>query len=174
MSTVFFHTFGCKVNQYETESLRERLSAAGYQISEDFSQSDVCVVNSCSVTAEADRKCRQFVRKILRSNPRARVLVTGCYATRDPRAVQDISPHVEVFTNQQKDLIPGMLTGCSLSSGDSPLVTLFNGHTRAFVKVQDGCDATCTYCIIPKVRPKMESRTVAQVRAEVEALAASG
>ena len=174
MPSVFFHTFGCKVNQYESESLRERLAAAGYRVAEDFSRSDVCVINSCSVTAEADRKCRQFVRKVLRANADARVLVTGCYATRDPQAVRRISPRVEVFTNRQKGLIPAMLTGCSLSAADSPLLTAFSGHTRAFVKVQDGCDATCTYCIIPKVRPGMESRPIGEVRAEAEALLRRG
>jgi threonylcarbamoyladenosine tRNA methylthiotransferase MtaB len=174
MPSVFFHTFGCKVNQYESESLRGRLARAGYRVSSDFSSSDVCVVNSCSVTAEADRKCRQFVRKVLQSNPAARVLVTGCFATRDPQAVRAISPRIEVFTNQEKDLIPSMVSGCSLASGDAPLLNAFSGHTRAFVKVKDGCDAPCTYCIIPKVRPKMESRPVEEVCAEVRGLVGEG
>ncbi len=167
MPSVFFHTFGCRVNQYETESLREKLGKIGYSVSDNYKSSDLCVINSCSVTAEADRKCRQFVRRVLRENAQARVLVTGCYATRDPDEVRRISPRIEVFSNQDKDLIPEAVSGCALSANDSPLITFFAGHTRAFVKVQDGCDAACTYCIIPKVRPEMKSRSVSEIRAEV-------
>jgi len=82
MPSIFFHTFGCKVNQYETESMRERLLKAGYRLTEDYRGSDVCLINSCSVTAEADRKCRQFVRKVLRENRKARVLVDSCTSSR--------------------------------------------------------------------------------------------
>lgn len=174
MQNVFFHTFGCRVNQYETESMRQKLANIGYAVTSDYRDSDLCVINSCSVTAEADRKCRQFVRRVLRENAKARVLVTGCYATRDPDEVRRISPRIEVFSNQEKDLIPEAVSGCSLSSSDSSLLTFFAGHTRAFVKVQDGCDAACTYCIIPKVRPEMKSRPIDEVLAESEGLLRQG
>lgn len=174
MPQVFFHTFGCKVNQYETESLREQLLRVGYQTIEEFSAADLCIVNSCSVTAEADKKCRQFLRKILRENQRARVLVTGCYATRDPSEVKELSPRIEVFSNQKKDSIPEFLTGCSLFTAHASFITAFHGHTRAFVKVQDGCDAACTYCIIPKLRPKMESRPASEILEEVRYLLSRG
>ncbi len=174
MRSVFFHTFGCRVNQYETESLRQKLAGIGYAVADGHERADLCVINSCSVTAEADRKCRQFVRRVLRENAKARVLVTGCYATRDPEEVRRISPRIEVFSNQEKDLIPEAVAGCSLGAEDSPLLNFFAGRTRAFVKVQDGCDATCTYCIIPKVRPQMMSRPIAEIKAEVENLIAHG
>jgi len=174
MATVYFHTFGCKVNQYETESMRQRLQRLGYVSTENWAASDVCVINSCSVTEEADRKCRKFVRRILRENPRGRVLVTGCYATRDPAALREISPRIEVYTNQEKDLIPEILSGCSLSTDESPLITFFSGRSRAFVKIQDGCDAACTYCIIPSLRPEMKSKSIPEVQREVMGLLDAG
>lgn len=170
MNRVYFHTFGCKVNQYETESLREKLEIRGYSPTHDFKDCQIAVINSCSVTAEADRKCRQFVRKILRSNSEARVIVTGCYATRDPQRLKEVSPRIEIFSNQEKEMIPESVSGCSLLSGESSILTLFSGHTRAFVKVQDGCDAPCTYCIIPKVRPGMVSRKIEEILREVKSL----
>ena len=174
MQSVFFHTFGCKVNQYETEAMREKLLKFGYHVARDSASSDVCVINSCSVTAEADSKCRKYVRGVLRKNAKARVLVTGCYATRAPEELRRISPRIEVFSNQQKEIIPEAVSGCSLSSEMSPLLTFFAGRTRAFVKVQDGCDATCTYCIIPKVRPEMKSRPVSEIKKDAESLLSQG
>lgn len=174
LKNVYFHTFGCKVNQYETESLREKLASLGYKTTQDITNSDLCIINSCSVTSEADRKCRQFVRKALRQNEKARIVVTGCYATRDPNEIKKISPRIELFSNQEKETIPEALSGCSLLTSHSSLLTLFNGHTRAFVKVQDGCDATCTYCIIPKVRSKMESRAIDEIKHEVHGLLDQG
>ncbi|OGR96959.1 MAG: tRNA (N(6)-L-threonylcarbamoyladenosine(37)-C(2))-methylthiotransferase MtaB [Elusimicrobia bacterium RIFCSPLOWO2_01_FULL_64_13] len=167
MPSVFFHTFGCKVNQYETESIRERLGRAGFSPTDRLADSDVCVVNSCSVTEEADRKCRKFLRKVLRENSGTRVLVTGCYATRDPEKLRALSERVEVVSNPDKDLIPGMVTGCSLSADAVPLLTVFSGHSRAFIKVQDGCDAPCTYCVIPKLRGGLRSRPMAEILEEV-------
>src|SRR5262245_2596069 len=93
--TVAFHTFGCKVNQYETEELREQLKLGGFQVVAMGSSADVNVINSCSVTADADSSCRQLVRKLLREQPDSRVVVTGCYAERDPDEIREISPKVE-------------------------------------------------------------------------------
>ncbi|MBI1979913.1 MAG: radical SAM protein, partial [Elusimicrobia bacterium] len=174
MQKVYFHTFGCRVNQYETEAMREKLVQIGYDISENFAESDLCMINSCSVTAQADQKCRQFVRKVLRENPKVRMVLTGCYATRAPDDLRAISPRIEVFSNQEKDSIPEIVSGCSLLSNSSPLLTLFHAHTRAFLKVQDGCDATCTYCIIPRLRPQMESRSLEEIRSEFVSLVRKG
>ena len=170
MQTVFFHTFGCRTNQYDSESIREQLEQSGYQVTEKYDQSDLCVINSCSVTAEADRKCRQFVRKVLRSNSQTRIIVTGCYATRAPEDLAKISPRIEIFSNQQKKSIAEIVSGCSLVPEHSTLIKSFNGRTRAFVKVQDGCDAKCTYCIIPSVRPIMESRSILDIKKEIKNL----
>src|SRR4029077_11210237 len=113
--TVAFHTFGCKVNQYESEVLREQLRLGGFQVVAMASAADVYVINSCSVTAEADRSCRQLIRKLLREQPHSRIVVTGCYADRAPGELQDISKKVEVFSNREKPLIAitlGVPTAC--------------------------------------------------------------
>src|ERR1039458_1251403 len=103
--TVAFHTFGCKVNQYETEELREQLRLGGYEVVPMEAGADVYIVNSCSVTADADSSCRQLVRKVLREKPDSRVVVTGCYAERAPDELREMSPRVEVFGNHEKPMI---------------------------------------------------------------------
>src|SRR4051812_40071693 len=113
--TVAFHTFGCKVNQYETEELREQLKLGGFSVVPMGDAADVNVINSCSVTADADKSCRQLVRKLLREQPAARVVVTGCYAERAPDELRTISPQVEVFGNREKPMIAislGVPTAC--------------------------------------------------------------
>src|SRR5882672_3849779 len=104
-NTVAFHTFGCKVNQYETEELRGQLRLGGFRIVPMGESADVNVINSCSVTADADSSCRQLIRKLLREQRASRVVVTGCYAERDPSELQALSPRVEVFGNREKPLI---------------------------------------------------------------------
>src|SRR5258708_2102141 len=155
--TVAFHTFGCKVNQYETEELREQMRLGGFQIVPMGDLADVNVINSCSVTADADSSCRQMVRKLLREQPDSRVVVTGCYAERDPKELHAISPRVEVFGNREKPLIAislGVPTACVQEAAKGGVVALAD-RSRAYLKVQDGCDAHCTYCIIPSVRPDL-------------------
>src|SRR5580700_9103301 len=98
--TVAFHTFGCKVNQYETEELRTQLSLGGFSVVPLEAPADVYVVNSCTVTADADSSCRQMVRKLLRERPESRVVVTGCYAERASDELREMSPKVEVFGNR--------------------------------------------------------------------------
>lgn len=169
---IWSFTFGCKVNQYETELLRHRITGPGDVHVAAPEEADVCLINSCSVTAFADKECRQLVRKVLRANPKARTIVTGCYATRAPEEVQAIDARVEVYTNQEKDELPSCL---GYEVAGSPLgIHQFAGRTRAFLKVQDGCKAPCNYCIIPTVRPGMWSKPVEQVMAEANALLANG
>src|SRR5881296_2082292 len=125
--TVAFHTFGCKVNQYETEELREQLKLGGFSVVPMNQTADVNVVNSCSVTADADSSCRQLVRKLLREQPASRVVVTGCYAERDPAELQSISPQVEVFGNREKPLIAialGVPTACVQEAAKSGVTAL--------------------------------------------------
>jgi threonylcarbamoyladenosine tRNA methylthiotransferase MtaB len=129
-------------------------------------------VNSCSVTAKADGECRQFLRRLLRINPDARVVVTGCYATHAPDQLRAISPRIEVYSNKEKDCLPA----CVGFEVDPAVFGLsrFSDRSRAFVKVQDGCHAPCKYCIIPQVRSTLWSKPVEQVVKEIEALAADG
>src|ERR1035441_1459652 len=141
--TVAFHTFGCKVNQYETEELRGQLRLGGYEIVPMDSSADVYVINSCSVTADADSSCRQMIRKLLRERPACRLVVTGCYAERAPDELRDISPQVEVFGNRDKPLIAislGVPTACVQAAAESG-VSALEERSRAYIKVQDGCDA---------------------------------
>ncbi len=169
---IWSFTFGCKVNQYETELLRHRLTGPGDIHVQKPEDADLCLINSCSVTAFADKECRQLVRKVLRSNPTARTIVTGCYATRAPEEIQKISDRIEIYTNQEKDELPSCV-GFEVSQ--QPLgIHQFAGRTRAFLKVQDGCQAPCNYCIIPTVRPDMWSKPVDQVLTEAKALLANG
>ncbi len=158
--TVAFHTFGCKVNQYETEELRNQLTLGGFRVVPMEAKADVVIVNSCSVTADADSSCRQLVRKVLREQPESRIVVTGCYAERSPDELRELSPRVEVFGNHEKPLIAmalGVPTACVEAAAQSG-VTALADRTRAYIKVQDGCDAKCTYCIIPTVRPNLVCR----------------
>jgi threonylcarbamoyladenosine tRNA methylthiotransferase MtaB len=169
---VFFHSFGCKSNQYETELLRAQIKSAGGESAEDHREADLCLVNSCSVTAKADQECRQFVRRLLRENAGARVVVTGCYATHAPQELRDLSSRVEVYSNEQKDGLPACL-GFEVAPEVWGLAR-FGNRARAFIKIQDGCHAPCRYCIIPQTRPEYKSKPVDRVLGEIRTLAATG
>jgi threonylcarbamoyladenosine tRNA methylthiotransferase MtaB len=174
--SVAFHTFGCKVNQYETEELRHQLSLGGFSVVPFESAADVFVVNSCSVTADADSSCRQMVRRLLREHPASRVVVTGCYAERAPDELHALSPKVEVFGNREKPLIAmslGVPTSCVTTAAKQGVTGLAD-RTRAYIKVQDGCDAKCTYCIIPSVRPNLVCRDPDTILGEAQRLIERG
>jgi threonylcarbamoyladenosine tRNA methylthiotransferase MtaB len=171
-SKVFFHTFGCKANQYDTELLRAQMVAGGGVAVDDPRAADLCLVNSCSVTAKADQECRQFVRRLLRENARARVIVTGCYATHAPEDLRALSPRVEVYSNAEKAALPACV-GFEAAPEVWGL-SRFTHRARAFVKIQDGCKAPCRYCIIPQTRPSYWSKPVEQVVEEVRRLVEGG
>ena len=164
-------TLGCKVNQYETQYVKEMLEAAGYTEAAEGSSADVCVVNTCTVTAEGDSKSRQLVRRLHRENPGAAIVVMGCYATRDPDAVARLPGVVQVITDKQKLVDELRSFGVTHAAAG---IARFDGHQRAFVKVQDGCLLNCSYCIIPTVRPTIRSRPPAEVADEVAGLATAG
>ncbi|MBI4397047.1 MAG: tRNA (N(6)-L-threonylcarbamoyladenosine(37)-C(2))-methylthiotransferase MtaB [Elusimicrobia bacterium] len=169
---IFLHTFGCKANQYETELMRARMESGGGVSVEDPREADLCLVNSCSVTAVADKECRQFVRRLLRENPRARIVITGCYATHAPKELAALSSRVEVYSNQEKDRLPscvGFEVGPEIYG-----LPRYSTRVRAFVKIQDGCRAPCKYCIIPTVRPDLWNKPVDHVLKEVGALINDG
>ena len=169
---VSFQTFGCKANQYDTELLRTRVESGGGQSVDDYRQADVCLVNSCSVTAKADQECRQFVRRLLRENPLARIVVTGCYASHAPESLKALSPRVEVYSNKEKEGLPACL-GFEVAPEVWGL-SRFAHRARAFVKVQDGCKAPCRYCIIPQTRSDYWSKPVEHVLKEVQTLVEGG
>jgi threonylcarbamoyladenosine tRNA methylthiotransferase MtaB len=160
-------TLGCKVNQYETQYVKETLEANGYIEAAEGQQADLCIVNTCTVTAEGDAKSRQAVRRLHQAQPRSEIVVMGCYATRDPDTVARLPGVVKVVTDKTRiveELAPFGVTQAI------PGISRFDDHQRAFVKVQDGCLLNCSYCIIPHVRPSLRSRTPDAIVAEVERL----
>ncbi|RLS51652.1 MAG: tRNA (N(6)-L-threonylcarbamoyladenosine(37)-C(2))-methylthiotransferase MtaB [Planctomycetota bacterium] len=169
--TVRLVTLGCKVNQYETQLVKEALVAGGFREAGEGDNADLCVVNTCTVTGEGDYKSRKIIRALARDNPGTRTIVMGCYATRDPMAVGELPGVFEVVTDKRE--LPDVLSRQGVH--DIPDgISFFEGRKRAYVKVQDGCILRCSYCIIPKVRPGLASRSPASIEAEVRRLVDHG
>jgi threonylcarbamoyladenosine tRNA methylthiotransferase MtaB len=164
-------TLGCKVNQYETQLVKEALAKNGYREADEGETADLCVVNTCTVTGTGDAKSRQVVRQLARHNPGTRTIVMGCYATRDPRTVAGLPGVFEVVRDKRE--LPDVLG--RLGIVDMPRgISHFDGRKRAYVKVQDGCILKCTYCIIPHVRPGLTSRSPDDIEDEVRRLVGNG
>jgi threonylcarbamoyladenosine tRNA methylthiotransferase MtaB len=175
--SVRFVTFGCKANQYDTQVLREALLRRGWR--EEERGAELVVINTCTVTAEAGRKARQLARRIGRESPRARIAMIGCLAESEPELLRAL-PGVEwVLGNGEAKRPASFLRelGCELDPEELGVpagITAFAGHTRAFLKIQDGCDMACAFCIIPSVRGRSRSRPPAELAAEVRRLVAAG
>ena len=164
-------TLGCKVNQNETQFVREGLMQLGYQQADDGQAAELCIVNTCTVTSEGDAKSRQVIRRLARENPDSRIVVMGCYATRAPEEVAGLPNVVEVVTDKRE--LPDLLGRFGLVDIPSG-ISGFGTRHRAYVKVQDGCLLRCSYCIIPHVRPRMESRPREEIEEEVRRLVDNG
>ena len=164
-------TLGCKVNQYETEYVREGLLGIGYEDASDDEAADLCIVNTCTVTNEGDSKSRQTIRRLARKNPGAKIVVMGCYATRAPEEVAALPGVTEVVTDKRElpDLL-GPVRRDRCADGHHG----FGRRHRAYVKVQDGCMLRCSFCIIPHVRPQLASRPVEHIFDEVRRLVDRG
>ncbi len=175
--TVALATLGCKVNQAETDLLSRRFAAAGFRLAGFDTAADVYVLNTCTVTHIADRKARQLLRQARRRNPRALVVATGCYATTGATALGALSGLDLVVPNDQKaslvTLVAGRLDDLTAEPCE-PLAPAPGGRTRALVKVQDGCDNFCAYCIVPFARGKPASISLDAALAQVAALADEG
>lgn len=160
-------TLGCKVNQYETQLVREALRSSGYREAAEEEAADLCIVNTCTVTNTGDSKSRQVIRQLARRNPGTKTVVMGCYATRDPQAVSELPNVLEVVTDKRE--LPDVLSRFGIV--DMPAgISEFEGRHRAFVKVQDGCILKCSYCIIPTVRPGIRSRRPQDIEDEFRRL----
>lgn len=164
-------TLGCKVNQYETELVRQGLKRVGYQDCNDDDAADICVINTCTVTNEGDAKSRQVIRRLNRKNPDAKIVVMGCYATRAPDEVAALPGVSEVVTDKRE--LPDLMSRFGVIDVPTGLDG-FSGRQRAYVKVQDGCLLRCSYCIIPHVRPDLTSRPMQEIVDEVERLTQAG
>jgi threonylcarbamoyladenosine tRNA methylthiotransferase MtaB len=157
-------TLGCKVNQYETEYVREGLLGIGFEDALEHDPADLCIVNTCTVTAEGDSKSRQVIRRLARENPASKIVVMGCYATRAPGEVANLPNVTEVVTDKRE--LPDLLGRFGVT--DVPTgISGFGRRHRAYVKVQDGCMLRCSFCIIPYVRPQLASRPVEHILDEV-------
>ena len=175
------YTLGCKVNQYETALIEEELAERGFRIVPFSQTADYYLINTCTVTLRTDQKCREYIRSALRRNYRAKIVVTGCYAQRSPQELRKISPQCQVFDNSQKRQIAEYLSKEASTIKEAveypkklKLISRFPHHTRAFVKIQDGCRSFCSYCIIPYVRKEVSSRPISEVLSEVNRLVDSG
>ncbi len=187
MKRAALHSLGCKVNSYETEAMQEMLSEQGYEIVAFEEPADVYVINTCSVTSMADRKSRQMLHRARKQNPEALVIAAGCYVQSAEEALlQD--PAVDILIgNNEKAKLPGILKAWEETGKASHVHDMSHekqyeemsrrqtaGHTRAYVKIQDGCDQFCTYCIIPYTRGRVRSRSLPDILSEVETLAGNG
>lgn len=154
---IFIGYAGCKVNQFEKNLLEEKLIDKGFFIADSWSDADIVIYNTCCVTKNAEYGCRQALRKIGRENQHAKIIVTGCYAQRDKEALLAIPNVILAVENKDKINIPEILSGEQFSS-DAQMSyqykRLYKDRARAFLKIQDGCDAFCSYCIVPFVRGK--------------------
>lgn len=170
-------TFGCKVNQYESQALRERLIDLGFvPVPRPEEAADAYIVNTCTVTDTARREGVRQVRRLVRQRPGALVVVTGCAAESNPGDFADLEG-VVVFGNRRKDAVGDFLARRFDVEGEVPgplRITRIEGHTRAFVKVQDGCDLRCSFCIIPEVRGPNQSRPADEAVGEVRRLVEHG
>ncbi len=184
---VSIYTLGCKVNQYESEAFAEALEEAGYTVLQGGKDSAVCIINTCTVTGESDRKCRQTIRHALKDNPNAYIIVTGCFAQISPEVIEEMEGVDCIIGNRNKlqvvEMAKSALEGkknkftsvTSLSGADyEEMQVARSERTRAYIKIQDGCENNCTYCIIPKARGPIRSRTVDNVLAEAKKLVESG
>lgn len=187
MNTVAFHTLGCKVNQYDTQAMLELFRAAGYAVVPFSENADVYVVNTCTVTGTGDKKSMQLTRRLRREHPESEIVLCGCLAQRKGEALLDTGARLilgtqrrsEVVTLLEKAVRDGVQI-CAVNAlttqtpFESLTITDQEDHTRAILKIQEGCNNHCTYCIIPSVRGPIRSRPLEEVAAEARRLAEAG
>ena len=217
MKTCAFITLGCKVNQYETQAIRESLAAKGFVETNPEQPADLYAINTCTVTSVSDEKSRQYIKKVRRKNPRATVVVTGCYAEADAETIKKMEGVDFVITKAEEARLAEIVSRDTvhrvptLRGGETRGITMlpridgkgkeegekefsggksifkrtedsiynlkishFAGHTKAFLKIEDGCDMYCSYCIIPYVRGGIKSRRPQDVLDEAKRLIQSG
>ena len=192
MRTIAFHNLGCKVNSYETDAMAQKCIEKGYKIVDFEQKADIYVVNTCSVTNIADRKSRQMLHKAKKQNPDSVVVAVGCFVQANPEEVakdeaidlivgnnkkKDLFEIVEEYLNQKsvsKDLEGTTVTDIHHCDYEELKINKSEEHSRVFVKIQDGCDRYCTYCIIPYVRGNLRSRKPEDVVREIKEIAANG
>lgn len=181
-SSVSFYTLGCKLNHVETASISRQFLQHGFRVVEFGERADVIIINSCTVTTSADSECRQIISRAKKTSPDSAIIVTGCYAERDPKAISAIDGVSAVVGNSQKHRLAEIVLQESVALDESNSEALFvparsmgeDNRTRAFLKIQDGCDYTCSFCTIPKVRGPARAMSVQEVERELSAMHSSG
>ena len=186
MSTIAFHTLGCKVNQYDTEAMRESFERAGWTAVDFEGEADVYLINTCTVTGTGDQKSRKLIRRVAREHPHCAIIAAGCLAQREAEemlkmdnvalviGVQRRAEVVELLERARREGPINAVSPLKGASFEHLFVTRHEGKTRATMKIQEGCDRFCAYCIIPTVRGPVRSMPLADVRAEAQRLAAAG
>lgn len=186
---IAFHTLGCKVNQYETQALKEKFQKRGYEIASEDEFADVYVINTCTVTGLSDRKSRQFIRRVKKINPDSITAVIGCYAQVSPEEAQNIEGVNIVAGTNEKNNLPDYIEEYVKTKGvechirkleqlteyeETGIITSMDSRTRAFIKVQEGCNRFCSYCIIPYARGAVRSRAEEDILEEAKSLILQG
>lgn len=187
MKTVAYHNLGCKVNSYEMDAMLQSLRQRGYQIVPFDEKADIYIVNTCTVTNIADRKSRQMLHKAKKTNPEGIVVAVGCYVQSDTQAVEaDSAVDLLIGNNRKKDLVEILDAYFDGATQESVIdinhtleyeemrLTSTQEHTRAYIKIQDGCNQFCTYCMIPYARGRVRSRSKSAVLEEIKGLVAAG
>jgi threonylcarbamoyladenosine tRNA methylthiotransferase MtaB len=160
MKTIKFYTLGCKVNQYETQAIREYFLNKGFREINNGLTADVYLINTCTVTHKADAEALSLIRRFRRENPKSKIIVTGCFTKLDSKKISSTAPRISIIKNKDRIM--------------SKCVCDFKGHTRAFLKIQDGCNNRCAYCKVPLVRGKSKSRPLTAVVKEAKLLVKNG
>ena len=182
-------TLGCKVNQYESQAMREELLRHGYSLSDDREKADIIVINTCTVTSVSDAKNRKLIRRVRRMNPEGIIVLTGCMPQAFPQEMSSFTecdiilgnkerrqliPAIERFLRDKTSLIDISVHQNSGAEYENLTVSSFEDHTRAFLKIEDGCNRFCSYCIIPYARGRVRSKPLSDLKSEVETLANNG
>lgn len=186
---IAFHTLGCKVNQYETQALKEKFQQKGYEIVGEEEFADVYVINTCTVTGLSDRKSRQFIRRVKKINPDSITAVIGCYVQVSPEEAKAIEGVNIIAGTNEKNRLPDYIEEYARTKGvdchvrgwdelteyeETGIITSMDSRTRAFIKVQEGCNKFCSYCIIPYARGTVRSRAKEEILREAENLIGKG
>ncbi|MCL2484479.1 MAG: MiaB/RimO family radical SAM methylthiotransferase [Endomicrobia bacterium] len=164
MKKYYIYTFGCKVNQYETRLISEKFKKDNFEPAEKPEDADIIVFNSCTVTAEADKECEYFLRKTLKLNNNPEIILAGCLAKNKTQRLKDSFPGIKILENKNE----------LYDNPEKQTIKTFEGRSRAFLKIQDGCDSFCSYCIVPFVRNELWSKPEEEVLAEIENFVKAG
>ena len=170
-------TLGCKVNQYESQAMREILVQGGFEECVSKESADIYILNTCTVTQHADSESRHLIGLFHKANAKARTVVTGCYAEKNSDELLALAGVTYVLKNDEKNRIAEILSGFTENPARAPetlSITDFKGHSKAFIKIQDGCENFCSYCKVPLVRNRLNSKPIKDIVREVDALVGNG